>query len=88
MTFKITDTVVLTRDKPKYKLKQGDLGTVVEVYDHKAVEVEFVKPSGTTLAVVTLATDGVRSIKTYDILAVRSLTRGRKTPTRKATGRR
>ena len=88
MTYRITDTVVLARDKPKYKLKQGDLGTVVEVYDHKGIEVEFVKASGTTLAVVTLLNADVRPLKTYDILAVRPLTRGRKTPPRRDTGRR
>ncbi|HUV86768.1 MAG TPA: DUF4926 domain-containing protein [bacterium] len=72
MTFKLLEPVVLVKDKPDFGLKTGDLGTVVEIYDDRAVEVEFVKTSGETLAVVTLSADDVRAGERDDVLAVRS----------------
>jgi len=42
------------------------------MYDDRAVEVEFVKASGETLAVVTLSLAEVRAGEPDDILAVRS----------------
>ncbi len=71
MTFKLLEPVVLIKDKPEFGLKTGDLGTVVEIYDDRAVEVEFVKASGETLAVVTLSVVEVRAGERDDVLAVR-----------------
>jgi hypothetical protein len=48
------------------------LGTVVETYDDRAAEVEFVKTSGETLAVVTLLAEEIRSGEPDDVLSVRS----------------
>jgi hypothetical protein len=39
---------------PEFELRAGDLGTVVEIYEPDGLEVEFVKASGETLAVVTI----------------------------------
>ena len=72
MTFKLLEPVVLVKDKPEFGLKTGDLGTVVEIYDDRAVEVEFVKTSAETLAVVTLSAEDVRAGERDDVLAVRS----------------
>jgi len=73
MTINILDTVVLTRDIPEHKLKQGDIGAVVEVYPPDGVEIEFVTGSGHTQALVTLKMDEVRPVGPADILAVRKL---------------
>jgi uncharacterized protein DUF4926 len=71
MKFALLDTVVLNRDLPEEGLRAGDLGAVVELYGTDGVEVEFVRPSGETKALVTLKTTDLRSVTEGDILAVR-----------------
>ncbi|MDP8239702.1 MAG: DUF4926 domain-containing protein [Candidatus Hatepunaea meridiana] len=57
------DLVVLTKDIPKAKLKSGDVGTIVMVYnDGAGYEVEFITLDGETLAVETLSSSQIRSI--------------------------
>jgi hypothetical protein len=73
MTIKVLDTVVLTKDLPAHKLKKGDLGAVVEVYEPDGLEVEFVTGSGRTQALVTLKTSDVRAVGPADMLAVRTV---------------
>jgi len=73
MTYRLLDTVVLDRDLPEYGLRKGDLGAVVEVYDAEALEVEFVRASGKTQAVVTLTAHDVRPVLDDDLVAVRSI---------------
>jgi Domain of unknown function (DUF4926) len=73
MTIKVLDTVVLTKDLPAHKLKKGDLGAVVEVYEPDGLEVEFVTGSGRTQALVTLKTSDVRAVGPGDMLAVRTV---------------
>ena len=68
------DTVVLTKALPAPGLEEGDIGAVVHVYEgQKALEVEFVTASGSTVAVETLALDDVRAPRREEILHVRSL---------------
>ena len=62
MRYEPLQTVVLTKDLPKHKLRAGDLGAVVEVYTPNGLEVEFVTASGRTTAVVTLSTADVRPV--------------------------
>jgi hypothetical protein len=71
MTIKLLDTVVLTKDLPKHKLKRGDIGAVVEVYKPDGYEVEFVTGAGHTQALITLHADDIRPVGAEDILAVR-----------------
>lgn len=66
------DTVVLKRDLPEHGLRAGDLGAVVELYGTDGVEVEFLRASGQTKALVTLKAADVRSVGDGDMLAVRS----------------
>ena len=73
MKYKLLDCVVLTHDLPKYGLLTGDLGTIVEVYAPDGIEVEFVKASGETLAVITLSEKDVRSVESADMVSVRSV---------------
>jgi uncharacterized protein DUF4926 len=72
MKFALLDTVVLNRDLPEHGLRAGDLGAVVEIYAAGGIEVEFVRASGQTKALVTLKADDLRSVAEGDILAVRS----------------
>jgi hypothetical protein len=75
MKHHLLDTVVLDRDLPEHGLCRGDLGAVVEVYEPDGVEVEFVRASGNTQAVVTLSEDDVRPVRDSDQIAVRSVER-------------
>jgi hypothetical protein len=72
MPFKLLDTVVLTRDIPEHGLRAGDLGAIVEVYSESGLEVEFVRASGDTTAVLTLSASDVRAVAATDVPAVRS----------------
>jgi hypothetical protein len=71
MKLALLDTVVLKRDLPEHGLRAGDLGAVVEIYGADGVEVEFVRASGQTKALVTLKTADVRSVGESDMLTVR-----------------
>jgi hypothetical protein len=72
MTFSPLDAVVLVHDVPQHGLRAGDVGAVVEVYDNGTLEVEFVRPSGGTQALVTLTSADVRSVTKTDVLSVRA----------------
>lgn len=74
MKYKLLDCVVLIHDLPDFGLREGDLGTVVEVYEPDGIEVEFVKASGETLVVVTISDKEVRPVEPADVISVRSLT--------------
>lgn len=73
MNFELLDTVVLEKDLPEYGLCRGDLGAVVELYAPDGLEVEFVRASGQTQALVELSTADVRPIQELDLVAVRTL---------------
>lgn len=71
MKFHSLDTVVLQRDLPDHGLRQGDLGAVVQVYEPDGLEVEFVRASGRTQALVELTVSDVRAIEDEDLISVR-----------------
>jgi hypothetical protein len=71
VTFRLLDVVVLNKDLPDHRLKRGDLGTVVEVYEPDALAVEFVTASGRTEALLTLGVADVRSVDDTDLVSVR-----------------
>jgi hypothetical protein len=71
--FENLEIVVLAHDFPKHGLKAGDLGTVVEIYPGGGVEVEFVRGSGETQALLTLSERDVRKLDSHDLLATRRL---------------
>lgn len=75
MRFKELQTVVLNRDLPERRLRKGDLGAVVQVYEPDGLEVEFVSASGRTEALVTLKEADVRAVADGDLIAVRRLDR-------------
>ncbi len=86
MRFKLLDTAVLNKDLPDLGLKRGDVGAVVEIYSSEALEVEFVRGSGETQALVTLKKRDLRRIGDDELLSVRPLGRGR--PRRPGPGKR
>ena len=68
------DIASLTQDLPEYGLKQGDLGTVVFVYNEgEGYEVEFITLNGETVAVLTLSPEQVRPIKSREIAHTRTI---------------
>jgi hypothetical protein len=71
MSFRLLDTAVLCVDLPEHGLQRGDVGTIVEMRDAKVLEVEFLNPSGTTRAVVTMPASAFRAAAKDDVLAVR-----------------
>lgn len=73
MTYQELDTVVLTRDLPDHGLRAGDLGAVVHLHSAEVLEVEFVRASGQTQALVTLSATDVRAVEEHDLVAVRTV---------------
>jgi len=65
MRYQVLDTVVLERDLAEHRLRKGDLGSVVEVYEPDGLEVEFVTASGRSAALVTLNDRDVRPDAPY-----------------------
>ena len=72
MSIQELDTVVLERDLPEHGLRRGDLGAVVHIHSDTEIEVEFVRLSGQTQALVQLAPQDVRGIRDADVPAVRT----------------
>jgi hypothetical protein len=66
------DEVVLNKDLPEHGLRKGDLGAVVMVYEPDGIEVEFVRVSGRTQALVTLRVGDVRPVGDEDLAAMRN----------------
>ncbi len=73
MKFEKLEIVVLAHDIPEHELRAGDLGTVAEIYPGGGVEVEFVRGSGVTQALLTLSERDLRKIDSHDLLATRRL---------------
>jgi hypothetical protein len=73
MNLKLLETVVLEKDIPSLGLQRGDISAVVELYEPDGVEIEFVKGSGETQALVTLNRKDDRPVADSEILAVRFL---------------
>jgi hypothetical protein len=71
--FEELEPVALTRDLAEHGLREGDVGTVVEVYDAENVEVEFVEASGRTRALLTLSSRDVRKLAPDEMLSVRAV---------------
>jgi hypothetical protein len=73
MMLRELETVVLEHDLPEHELRRGDLGAVVHVYDEATVDVEFVRASGETQALVRLPIGALRSLGDEDLPSVRSV---------------
>ena len=51
---KMLDVVALLRELPEEGLQVGQVGTVVEIFNEHAIEVEFTDKQGRTIALLTL----------------------------------
>ncbi len=61
------DVVALTISLPEEKLRRGEIGTVVKVYnDGEEFEVEFVDKDGQTYGLIPLHHDQVELLRRYD----------------------
>ena len=68
------DLVVLLKDMPDFKLRAGDVGTVVMVHgNRKGYEVEFATFGGLPVAVATLPENAVRAVGRHEIAHVREV---------------
>ena len=56
------ESVILAVDLTEYRLRKGDVGTVVLVHDSEGYEVEFQTLDGVHVAVVSLSADQVRPV--------------------------
>ncbi len=66
------DQVALTVDLPKFHLKAGDVGTVVDITPNgKQYTLEFFNFDGDTIAVVPVAPSQVRPIGSKEITHAR-----------------
>jgi hypothetical protein len=74
MAFRELDTVALSRDLPEHNLRQGDLGAVVHVLEPDLYEIEFVRASGVTEALVSLSSSDLRAVGDADLLSVHPAT--------------
>ena len=54
---KLLDIVALTGDVPQEKLRRGEVGTLVEVFQPDVFEVEFADGDGQTYVMATLRKD-------------------------------
>lgn len=77
MNFELYKDVVLSKDIPEYKLKKGDVATVVDYHPSKTSEdgysLEVFNAVGETIAVVTVIESEIESLKESEVLSVRSM---------------
>jgi Domain of unknown function (DUF4926) len=68
------EDVALVTDLPKFGLRAGDIGVVVDIHnDGAGFTVEFMRRDGTTVAVVTLNAHQIREIGETEMLQSRPL---------------
>jgi hypothetical protein len=66
------DRVVLVVDFPEYRLKAGDVGTVVHVYnDGEGYEIEVFTLDGHTLEVITASAKQIRPVQRNEVAHAR-----------------
>ncbi|MEO7086072.1 MAG: DUF4926 domain-containing protein [Gemmatimonadaceae bacterium] len=73
MSHSVDPAVVLERDLREHGSRRGDLGAVMHVYGDQAIEVEFVRLSGQTQALVQVGVKDVRSVRDADLPVVRTV---------------
>ncbi|MBC3784808.1 DUF4926 domain-containing protein [Spirosoma utsteinense] len=68
------DLVVLQDNTANERLRAGDVGTILTVYNEgKAFEVEFVTLTGESVAVETLLPHQIRMVRSSEVMAVRDM---------------
>ncbi len=77
MTIELYQDVALTRDLPEYRLRAGDIVTVVDFIPHPAggeegCVLEVFNAVGESLSVITAPISAVEALRSDEILTVRS----------------
>ena len=68
------EEIVLAEDLPRYGLKRGDIGTVIDIHQGgKGYSLEFVALDGETLAIATVNANQVRQIRKNEIAQARNI---------------
>lgn len=68
------EEVVLINDLPKFGLRAGDIGVVVDIHgDNAGYTLEFMTRDGATVAVVTLNANQIRAIGEREMMQSRPL---------------
>jgi Domain of unknown function (DUF4926) len=77
MSFELFSRVALREDFPKYKLKQGDVGTVVEHHPVPQKEdgysLEVFNAVGETIAVLVVSESQIEPLMNNEVLHIRML---------------
>jgi hypothetical protein len=76
MTLELYKEVALTRDLPEYKLRKGDIGTIVEPLSNakqRGYAVEFFNAVGDTIAVAALDERDLEPLREDEVLHIRKL---------------
>ena len=77
MKFELYKDVVLRKDMPEYRLKKGDIATIVDHHFSKSSEdgysLEVFNAVGETIAAVTVSESDIEMLKESEVLSVRSI---------------
>lgn len=77
MKYELYKEVVLRKNIPEYRLKKGDVATIVEYHPSKSSEdgysLEVFNAVGETIAVVTVSESDIEMLKESEVLSVRSM---------------
>lgn len=77
MTVELYQEVALTRDLPEYRLKAGDIATLVDLVSHSdngetGYVLEVFNAVGESLAVIAVPISAVEALRSDEILTARS----------------
>ncbi|HLX62813.1 MAG TPA: DUF4926 domain-containing protein [Planctomycetota bacterium] len=80
MTLQLIQEVALTRDVPEYRLRTGDIATVVDFVKHPSggedcCVLEVFNAVGESIEVVAVPMSAVEALRADEILSVRPLAR-------------
>ena len=64
---KLLDVVALLEDIPEFKLRKGEVGTIVEEFEDGGVEVEFADKRGVAYAFADLPKSKLLALHTVDV---------------------
>ena len=77
MKYELYKEVVLRKNILEYRLKKGDVATIVEYHPSKSSEdgysLEVFNAVGETIAVVTVSESDIEMLKESEVLSVRSM---------------
>ena len=77
MKYELYKEVVLRKNIPEFRLKKGDIATIVEYHPSKSSEdgysLEVFNAVGETIAVLTVSESDIEMLKESEVLSVRSM---------------